>query len=251
MSETSDILLWILQREGPLTIQVMKEMTGWPVKRITPILHAFQRAFLVFEDQVDNEWDRGWYLFEKEFAEVRLDRYTREEALDMLLPRFLTLHVFATAEMAASYYRLPLREVQASLDRLVAEREITPVHWDDRDGYVRVGDRDMLACSTGEAPIPSVIALQRNDFLVSSHRSWLESRFTGGDFTALNYLLIDGCFQGVVQGTFRHGLSDLEDVALLPEVDAIVRREEILAAIDEITEGQANRLKRYCGKSIG
>ena len=53
----------------------MKRMTGLLVKQITPALHRLQEAFLVFEDQFDGEWDRGWYLFDEMFPE---DVYKRQ-----------------------------------------------------------------------------------------------------------------------------------------------------------------------------
>lgn len=56
-------LLELLEREGPMTIHVIKEYTGLLTKQITPALHKLQEKFLVFEDQADSEWDRGWYAF--------------------------------------------------------------------------------------------------------------------------------------------------------------------------------------------
>lgn len=52
---------------GPFNIQQIKEETGMLVKQITPILHRLQEAFLIYEDQYDGEWDRGWYKFVEMF----------------------------------------------------------------------------------------------------------------------------------------------------------------------------------------
>ena len=40
-------LLELIEREGPLNIQAMKEETGLLVKEITPVLHRLQEAFLI------------------------------------------------------------------------------------------------------------------------------------------------------------------------------------------------------------
>ena len=58
------------------------------MKQITPILHRLQEAFLIYEDQYDGEWDRGWYKFIEMFPEININRYTRLEALKIVLQRF-------------------------------------------------------------------------------------------------------------------------------------------------------------------
>ena len=112
-------LLDLLRQEGPMTIGGMKELTGMLVKEIVPQLHRLQEAFLVYEDQTDSEGDRGWYLFEGEFDEVDVSRYTREEALREALPRFAGLQVVFDADMAKSFYRLPGKEITGGLESRV------------------------------------------------------------------------------------------------------------------------------------
>lgn len=52
-------ILELVEREGSLNIQQMKEEIGMLVKEITPVLHRLQEASLIYEDQYDVEWDRG------------------------------------------------------------------------------------------------------------------------------------------------------------------------------------------------
>lgn len=54
-TEYTELLLRLIEREGPMNIQLMKEMTGLLVKEITPALHRLQEAFLLFEDQNDGK----------------------------------------------------------------------------------------------------------------------------------------------------------------------------------------------------
>lgn len=80
------MILALIDREGPLNIGLIKEMTGLLVKQITPALHKLQESFVLFEDQFDGEWDREWYRFEEMFPDVDVQHFTREEALKWCFP---------------------------------------------------------------------------------------------------------------------------------------------------------------------
>lgn len=60
---TQQMLLERIEMSGPYTIGQLKEESGLLVKEITPALHRLQEAFLIYEDQYDGEWGRGWYRF--------------------------------------------------------------------------------------------------------------------------------------------------------------------------------------------
>ncbi|MFQ9682009.1 MAG: hypothetical protein ACLRZH_19650 [Ruthenibacterium lactatiformans] len=102
-TEHSELLRELIGREGPLNIEAMKRMTGLLVKQITPALHRLQEAFLVFEDQFDGEWDRGWYLFDEMFPDVDPARISRAEALLRVLPRLAHRQVYLTAADAKDF----------------------------------------------------------------------------------------------------------------------------------------------------
>lgn len=82
-------------------------MTGLLVKQITPALLKLQESFVLFEDQFDGEWDREWYRFEEMFPDVDVQHFTREEALKMVLPRFLFRYVGASAKKFQGFLRDP------------------------------------------------------------------------------------------------------------------------------------------------
>ena len=69
-------ILTLIEQMGALNIQQIKDETGYLVKEITPILHRLQEAFLIYEDQYDGEWDRGWCLFTEMFPDAYICRYT-------------------------------------------------------------------------------------------------------------------------------------------------------------------------------
>lgn len=106
----------LVERVGPVTIHQLKEETGLPVKKITPVLHRLQQAFLVYEDQYNGEWDRGWYSMPEMFPELDLHKYTKREALELILPRFAYRMAAFEPKMAAQFYVLPEREVNAAAE---------------------------------------------------------------------------------------------------------------------------------------
>ena len=236
-------LLELIQREGPINIQGMKEITGLLVKHITPVLHRLQEACLIYEDQYDGEWDRGWYTFNEMLPDVDLTRYTRHEALYRVLPRFAHRHVVFDAAMAKSFYKLPARDIAAAVEALVAQGILVAVE----GGYCLREDADIRA----ECEVPqSVYAMHRNDFLVKSNEHWLKEKFSHPEHDILQYLLIDGVFHGAVVGHFRNGPYDLEDVVLdLPQNQITARRDQVLEAVRAVNFGRG--VARYCGVVVG
>ncbi|MCK7485027.1 MAG: hypothetical protein MZU97_05370 [Bacillus subtilis] len=62
-------ILELLRHEEALSIGQIKEITGWLAKDISPVLHRLQAAFYVYEDQRDGDWERRFFLTEREFPE--------------------------------------------------------------------------------------------------------------------------------------------------------------------------------------
>lgn len=240
-----------IMREGPVTIQVIKEMTGMLVKHITPVLHKLQEAFLVFEDQVDNEWDRGWYVFGKEFPDADLDRLSEAEAVKELIMRFLYLNVFADIDMMKSFYRLPLKLIKEAAGQLEAEGRIVWQEIAGRAGWARTGDIEVINGLEGHNPAKSVFVLQRNDYLVKSNEYWLKDKFHSKEYDVLFYILIDGIFSGAVLGKFRNGPFDIGDIVLeLPEDEKIRRKEEIITAVYGVNDPEKSPVMQYCGDPL-
>jgi hypothetical protein len=235
-------LLELIERQGPLTIRQMKEETGMLVKEITPVLHRLQEAFLIYEDQDEGQEDRGWCAFGEMFPEVDLERYTREEALAILLRRFAFRHVEFTADMIKSYYRLPVKLIKTVLEQH-SEGFV------QRDGaYMLESDYELLKSYGGEIT-PSVFAMHRADFLVKSHEHILKTQYPHQWPDTLYYLLIDGEFRGVAAGKFRY-TTEVDDVIVdLPPEKASARRDEILRAVHALC-GENNRIKRYRGVEL-
>ena len=249
-AERQSLLLDLLTREGPMNIQQMKEFTGLLVKEITPALHRLQEAFLIYEDQNDGEWDRGWFRFSEMFPEVSLAKYTKTEALKILLRRFAFRHVLFDGDMARSLYKLPAKDIKAAIEELLAEGTLVAAE----GGYLLAADAELLkadgfraAKSSGE--YASVFALHRNDFLVKSNEHILKEKYPHSYPDTLYYLLIDGEFHGAAVGKFRY-TPEVEDIILdLPDGDAAARKDEILNAVHVLC-GTNNPIKRYQGEVL-
>lgn len=241
-------LLELLKQEGPMNIGYMKELTKLLVKEITPQLHKLQEAFIIYEDQLDNEGDRGWYLFESEFPEVDLSRYTKTEALKVVLPRAAELLVFFDEVLLKSYYRLPLKLIKEAMTGLLKEGVILPVTIEGKYGYMLKQDYDLLPTLQLTVPKSIVMLLQRNDFLVRAYADILKEVYSS-QWDALYYILVDGTFHGVVAGRFKFGPHIIEDVVLDLTVDErSARREEIIEAIYEVFDSLESPIKRFDGK---
>jgi hypothetical protein len=253
MTDFSDIqleLLELLEREGPMNIGLMKEITGHLVKDIAPALHKLQEAFIVYEDQVDNEWDRAWYLFENEFPDVNLYRYQKTQALEILLPRFARLCVFFDEEMVKSYYRLPNKLITQTLSGMKEKGLLKEEELSGKTGFILREDEVYLRGTEFPEAMPGVLLLQRNDFMARANADYLKEKYKS-TWDALYYLLIDGEFHGAVTGRFKFGPHIIEDIVLdIEESEKVSRREEIINAAGMVFNLEKSPVKRYDGKEI-
>lgn len=234
----------VVRQEGPINIQLIKEITGILSKKIAPLLHKLQQKFLVFEDQVDNEWDRCWYVFDQEF-DINLNRYTKIEAIKVFLLRFAYMNVIFDEAMARNYYSFTLKDIKSAVCELIDEGKLVAV----KGGYARAEDAEIAV--KDEPCEKFVLAVDKNDFLVKSNEHRLSPLFKHEGSDILTYLLIDGEFKGAVLGHFRFGPNDLDDVVLtLPEKEAAERKDEIIGAVEAFFGSYAKPLRKYMGNVL-
>lgn len=241
-AEKQLVIKELIEREGPLNIQQIKETTGMLVKEITPVLHRLQEAFLIYEDQYDGEWDRGWYKFSEMFPDVNISKYNKTEALKIILQRFSYRQVCFNAEMVRSFYKLPAKIIKEAMASLASEGIIEEME----NGWLLKKDIELLE-KYEPKPAKFVYAMHRNDFLVKSNEYWLKEKFKHPEHETLQYLLIDGEFHGAVVGHFRNGPYDLEDVILdLSAEAAAARKTEILEAVRAVNGGKSVNCYQGC-----
>jgi hypothetical protein len=208
-------------------------------------LNRLQKAFLVCEDQIDSDWERGWSTIDAEWPAIRVAEEKRCQAIEEVISRFFEAHVFATFEQLHDWCALPQRSLQAAVEQVQAAGSITSCTVDGMgEGWISADELP----SPADLP-PSVFMLHRADYLVRSHGSELKRRFAGEE--VLQYLLIDGAFHGAVLGHWRIGPHDVRDIVLtLPARERATRREEILDAVSWWYKPPRSRILRYDGHSI-
>ncbi|MDD4077337.1 MAG: hypothetical protein PHT03_05115 [Bacilli bacterium] len=243
LSSVQSLIIETFKREGPMTIRILKEMTGLLVKEITPALHKLQTAFIVYEDQTDNEWDRGWYLFCDEFPEVDFYRYSKTEALKTVLWRFTYLNVWFDLKMAQSFYKIPEKDIAAVICDMVSGEALV----DYEGGYIAKCDYQHLSNNRYSVK-PSIFVLHRNDYMVKCFEHQLKDKYKYISFDVLQYILIDGEFKGTVIGKFKNGPFLLEDVIVEGEENEVARRQaDIIEAVYCVNDSVYSPLKKYNG----
>jgi hypothetical protein len=224
----------------------IKEETGLLNKRIMPALHRLQEAFFVYEDQVDEDWERGWYDFAAEWPEIEVDEARRESASATVLGRFLRGHVFATEENLKNWSGWPARKLA---DLLVEMENASAIVAMKVEGLGEGWTLPKDAPPESKHIPPTVFMLHRSNILVRSHTTELKRRF--GDHEVLQYLLIDGQFHGAVLGHWRIGPHDVEDIVVeLPAHEREARREEVLQAVSWGYGPPHHNILRYDAKFL-
>jgi len=246
MNDTQRIVLEAVQNTGPLTPRQIKAEIQLLNKYIMPALHRLQAAFLVYEDQADRDWERSWYDFATEWPEIELDQDRWQPAATKVLLRFLKGHVFATFEQLKDWSQLSKRSLVRLIREMEASKLVLPQVVEGlSDGWVSAQD---VALRGGELE-PTVFMLHRADVLAKSHASELKRRFGGQE--VLQYLLIDGAFQGAVLGHWRIGPHDVSDIVVtLPAAERDRRRDVILAVVAQQYRPPRSRILRYDGQSV-
>ncbi len=248
-SHNDVIVLETLKNEGAMNIAMIKEITGLLSKHISASLQKLQKAFIVFEDQVDNENDRAWYILEDEFQDYELDKYSKEQAIAEVIYRFAYLNMFFDESMVKSFTKFTNKDIKASLSSLVQSGRIIEAEAGGKIGYVLKEDIDEITFCLKEIP-DDIFILDLNDHLVRSNEESLKQRFDPAPYKTLHYIMKQGEFIGVLVGRFTFGPPELEDVMLdLPVEQMLAFRQRIVKAVEEKYDPHQTLLLRYCGET--
>jgi hypothetical protein len=176
------------------------------------------------------------------FPEVNLQKYSRLDALKVLLRRFAYRMVWFDADMAKNYYKLPAKDIKAA----IADLQTGGVLTEADGGYILTADLPLLQSEQAEPP-KSAFAMHRNDILVKAYEPLLKEKYPHTYPGTLYYLLIDGEWHGAVVGKFRYTPEHEDVIVDLPPAEAAARRDEILAAIGRLNRAE---IKRYNGEDL-
>jgi hypothetical protein len=247
LSRRQELVYEALLHVGPLTPRQIEEETGLLNKEIMPVLHRLQQAFLVYEDQVNTDWERAWYAFAQEWPDVVVETDRWEAAAREVLRRFLQGHVFATAEEIKDWSGWSVKSIRHLLQVMQAEADIVSCAVDGLgEGWMRTEDRSIRA----PAPPPAVFMLHRSDPLVRASIGELKRRFAG--LEVLQYLLIDGELRGAVCGHWRINPFDVDDIVVdLTPSERARRKGEIIQAVAWGYHPPSHRILRYAGEPLG
>lgn len=250
LNDTQQRVLDVVQEIGPANTDQIKEIVdqdgGAPLlkKQIMPALHRMQQAFIVFEDQTETNWDRGWCDFAAEWPDVDLDALSWEEAAEDVILRFFHAMVFATFDQVRDWSCWTVSKVKKLLAHLEAEGRIQPIE------VKGLGEGWVLEKPDYDPRVVSgTRMIHRADFLAYTCVSELKARYR--DLEVLQYLLIDGVFRGAVLGHWRIGPHDVDDVVVeLPKKERAARREEILKAVRAVYSGEHHEVVCYDGEEL-
>lgn len=250
VSETQEQVFDVLRSGGPLTPSLLKEETGLLKKQINPALQRLQEAFWVYEDQVDDDWERAWYEFGSEWPEIVLSDDTRETDATEVVSRFLEAMVFATEQQIRDWTQWPAKRVAALMADLVSHDRIASVDVAGRGagwgaGWLHPRDARLRAAE----PVPTAFLLNRGDFLSRAHKSELEQRFGRRDI--LQYVYVAGEFVGAVRGHWGFKPFDIDDVEMETPAKCTAKlRDEVLALVRTAYPGPHNHVVRYAGRKV-
>ncbi|GGH15788.1 DNA glycosylase AlkZ-like family protein [Paenibacillus segetis] len=242
-------VLSAIREAGGLTKEQLKEELDYPAAHIGKALQDLQCAFILQEDQIDTDWETGWLDFAEEWFEIPKDPASQVEAQMKVILRFIGSMVFATEGQIKSWCNLPSKTIKELVRRLVEAERLVCIEIEglgqglmlEKD--VAVGDFHYRECSR------SIHMLDPSDFLVRAYLEELKSRYKG--LEVLQYLLVDGEFQGAVLGHWRIGPYDVDDVILdLDATEAVSRQDEVITAIRKIYDPESCAILRYNGVEI-
>ena len=245
LNSLQDRVLQVLGYHDGLSPRQLRLEMDIQHKKLMPVLHRLQEAFLVFEDQSDASWDRPWSLLSSALPEVDLGRRPWEEAAMAMIRRFFRSHVFATLQEVKSWSGFTERRLTTVLTGLEGEG-LSPVQVEGMgEGWTCVEDRSLDPARID----PSVFMLHLGDPLVIPHTAALKERFEGLEVLAC--LLVDGELSGAVCGHWRIGPHDVEDIVLtLPARECMRRKPEILEEVGRFYHPPRHRILRYTGNSL-
>ena len=237
-----EVLSYIKECNGVMKDQ-LKEDLSIPNPLISRALKRLQEAFLVYETQLDGDWDTAWFDFESEWMKLEYNDEKDVEAIKQIILVFIEQLVVANLKQIKSWSELNIKTLKNVLHQLETDGLIKTVSFDNATSYILVNDLNIKV--TGD--IKSVYMLDKSDYLVRANLTILKEKYKGKE--VLQYLLIDGEFKGAVCGHWGFGSYPITDVVLdISDVDAENRHIDILSAIRKYYTKEEHTILQYNGK---
>lgn len=247
LDDTEMELFTVLDQVGPMDKKQIMEELDLKGPAVTKIIQKFQKAFMVYELQPDRFGEQVWQTFSSEWPEFNYRIFKTDEARRKVVLRFIRNMVAVDSIMTVDWTRFSKKIVSDLLNDLESRGLIESVRHSDRMFYFRPEDKDaVLGSGTGNIP-RSVFVIHKADYLYRAFESLLKAEYKGKEI--LQYLLIDGKLSGAVEGHWRIGPHDIDNIiARIP--DAKVRRDEIIRVVSGIYHPPYSNILRYNGERI-
>jgi hypothetical protein len=244
-NDQEERVLQTLKQEGPLHKQDLAQLSGIKSRALSAALMRLQRAFLVFEDQRETEWNNAWAGIDEhpDWLDPSLAQPLARQAV---LARWAEGLGFVTAPMAAAWSGWPQKECALHLRELHANDQLS-------EGYIaETGEQGYLCYWQEFASAPCLALLDVADPLVIAQEWQFKPSLPN---PILKYLCQNGQLVAVLEGRWGiagHRVSGLRWLAGLAGPDlaalltgvgdwqafpALLAREQLLESAKRAIEG--------------
>ncbi len=254
LSWDDSAVLETLGREGPLQKKDLAEMSGAKGKTLTAALQNLQANFLVFEQQLETEWDNPWGAIETEHPEWLEGVPAQFEARLEVIRRFTHAHVFSSVQEVKDWSGFTGKDVAALLEELLScghlEKATVPEGaFYGQEGIVDGWGEHYLATDFEDVPFePHVAILDSGDFLATAQVSRLKANYP--KMPVLKYVLIDGEICGIVEGRWGINPFDVTDVHVPEHAREGALRLEIIEKLRRHFPLPAQRIQKFAGEIL-
>ncbi len=242
LSWDDSAVLETLQREGPLQKKDLGEMSGVKGKILTAALQNLQANFLVFEQQLETEWDNPWCAIETEHPEWLESVPEQFEARLEVIKRFTHAHVFSSAQEVKDWSGFTSKDVIVLLEELLKHGYL-------EKAVVEGWGEHYLVTDFEDVPLePHVAILDPGDPLSTAQVSYLKADYP--KMPVLKYVLLDGEICGLVEGRWGIKAFDVTDVHVPLHARDGALRLEIIEKIRRHFPLPAQRILKFAGKIL-
>ncbi len=235
-------VLETLQREGPLQKKDLSEMCGVKGKTLTAALQNLQANFLVFEQQLETEWDNPWCAIETEHPEWLEGVPEQFEARAEVIRRFTNARVFSSVQEVKDWSGFTLKDSKALLEELCKREQLEKAVVEGWYEHYLSSDFEGMKLE------PHVAILDLSDPLVTAETEF--SRLVYSRIPILKYILIDGEICGIVEGRWGIKAFDVTDVHVPEHARTGALKLEIISKIRRHFPLPEYRIQKYAGKIL-
>jgi len=249
VDDTMMELYTVLNQVGPMEKSQLIEELDLKGPVVTKILQKFQRAFMVYELQPDKFGEQVWQTFESEWQEFDIKKSDAAESKKAVIRRFIQNMVVVDFDMISDWSRFSKRETNEVIANLEESGTIEKIGESNESFWYLPEDREEIQSRMMVQIIPSVHVIHKADYLYRAYESKLKAQYKGKEI--LQYILIDGEIKGAVEGHWRIGPHNIENITInLPKYKTAIRKDEIISEVAKLYHPPYSNILRYNGKEI-